>query len=120
MYEFCLDKVYEISLTFFPGFPSPAAIGAPPVLEDGSSSGPFDPDAGDLHSYRGCTALLVRGADSIKLPKLECVHVFKGLALPRAIHSGETALADSQRQSSAFRACCCRSSQNLVVPAPLL
>ena len=72
MYEFCLDKVYEISLTFFPGFPSPDAIGAPPVSEDGSTSGPFDPDAGELHNYRGCIALRCR-SDSTQLPKLESV-----------------------------------------------
>ena len=40
--------------------------------------------------------------------------------LPRACCSREIALADSQRRSSAFRACCCRSSQNLVVSAALL
>ncbi len=41
-----------------------------------------------------------RGADSTKLPKLECVHTLKGLALPCVSHSGEIALAGSRRLRS--------------------
>ena len=42
----------------------------------------------------------VRGADSTKFPKLECVHALNGLALPCASHYGEIALAGSRRLRS--------------------
>ena len=42
-------------------------------------------------------SLTTRAADFTKLPKLECVPARKGLALPRASHSGEIALVGSQR-----------------------
>ncbi len=45
-----------------------------------------------IHRY-----VYVWGADSTKLPKLECVHALKGLALPRASYSDEIVLADSRR-----------------------
>ncbi len=48
--------------------------------------------------------LLFRDADTTKLPKLECVHTLKGLALPRASHSGEIALAGSRRLRSTLAA----------------
>jgi hypothetical protein len=43
-----------------------------------------------------------KAAESTTLPKAECVHALKGLALPRASHSGEIALAGSRRLRSAF------------------
>ena len=39
---------------------------------------------------------VVGGPDSTKLSKAECVHVLKGLALPRGSHSGEITLAGSR------------------------
>ena len=47
---------------------------------------------------------LFRDADTTKLRKLECVHTLKGLALPRASHSGEIALAGSRRLRSTLAA----------------
>ncbi len=37
-----------------------------------------------------------RGADSNKIPKLDCMHVLKGLALPCANYPGEIALSGSR------------------------
>jgi hypothetical protein len=45
-----------------------------------------------------------KGASSTKLPKLEWVRAQKGLALPRASHPGEIALAGSRRLHSTLAA----------------
>ena len=48
----------------------------------------------------------------------ECIHVLKGLALPRASHSDEIALAGAFHacgSASPFCGCCCHSSQQQVL-----
>ncbi len=52
------------------------------------------------------------------LIKAKCVHALKGLALPRASHSGEIALLwrppalHACGSASPFRASCCQENQN--------
>ncbi len=62
--------------------------------------------AGDSASLMSRTvlALISRGANSTKLSKAECVYARKGLALPRASHSGEIALVGSRRLRSTLAA----------------
>ncbi len=48
--------------------------------------------------------VLVRGGYSTYFTKSKSVHALKGLALPRACHSGEIALAGSRRLHSALAA----------------
>ncbi len=48
-------------------------------------------------NVRGNHATASKGADSTKLPKLECELARKGLALARASQFSETALAGSRR-----------------------
>ena len=40
--------------------------------------------------------VFITGAETTKVTKTECAHAFKGLALPRASHFGEIALAYSR------------------------
>ncbi len=50
-----------------------------------------------LTSRSSCQAISTRADYSTKLSKPECVHALKGLALPRASHSGEIVIACSRR-----------------------
>jgi hypothetical protein len=48
--------------------------------------------------------VVFRGGYSTYFTKSKSVHTLKGLALPRACHSGEIALASSRRLRSTFAA----------------
>ncbi len=54
--------------------------------------------------YHSISHMLTLCADSAKLMIAKCAHVLKGLALPRASHSGEIALSASRRLRSTLAA----------------
>ncbi len=47
-------------------------------------------------SPHSCAPCFIKGTETTKVRKTECAHALKGLALPRARHSGEIALAYSR------------------------